>query len=97
MQLLTPIAPRVIPGRAIDILNVAPSRGMSPVAGLIPGGVLAVIGLAIIALRPDPNAPAPPRCVPCGAFATHTIAGQPVCEEHARAAVNVGWQAEPIC
>jgi 2-oxo-3-(phosphooxy)propyl 3-oxoalkanoate synthase len=29
MQLLTPIAPRVIPGRAIDILNVAPSRGMS--------------------------------------------------------------------
>ena len=29
MQLLTPIAPRVIPGRAIDFLNVAPSRGMS--------------------------------------------------------------------
>ncbi len=29
MQLLTPMAPRVIPGRAIDILNVAPSRGMS--------------------------------------------------------------------
>ena len=29
MQLLTPIAPRVIPGRAIDSLNVAPSRGMS--------------------------------------------------------------------
>lgn len=29
MQLLTPMAPRVIPGRAIDILNVAPSRGIS--------------------------------------------------------------------
>ena len=29
MQLLAPIAPRVIPGRAIDILDVAPDRGMS--------------------------------------------------------------------
>ena len=29
MQLLTPIAPRVIPGRTIDILDVAPDRGMS--------------------------------------------------------------------
>jgi hypothetical protein len=28
MQLLAPIAPRVIPGRAIDILDVAPDRGM---------------------------------------------------------------------
>ena len=27
MQLLTPIAPRVIPGRAIDILNVARQPG----------------------------------------------------------------------
>ncbi len=29
MQLLAPTAPRVIPGRAIDILDVAPDRGMS--------------------------------------------------------------------
>jgi hypothetical protein len=29
MQLLAPIAPRVIPGRAIDILDFAPDRGMS--------------------------------------------------------------------
>ena len=29
MQLLAPIAPRVIPGRTIDILDVAPDRGMS--------------------------------------------------------------------
>jgi A-factor biosynthesis hotdog domain len=29
MQLLAPIAPRVIPGRAIDILDVSPERGMS--------------------------------------------------------------------
>ena len=29
MQLLAPIAPRVIPGRTIDILDVAPERGMT--------------------------------------------------------------------
>jgi hypothetical protein len=29
MQLLAPIAPRVVPGRTIDILDVAPDRGMS--------------------------------------------------------------------
>src|SRR5262245_44761898 len=29
MQLLPPVAPRVIPGRAIDILDVGPSQGMS--------------------------------------------------------------------
>ena len=29
MQLLGPVAPRVIPGRTIDILDVAPDRGMS--------------------------------------------------------------------
>lgn len=28
MQLLAPIAPRVIPGRAIDILDIAPDQGM---------------------------------------------------------------------
>jgi hypothetical protein len=29
MQLLAPIAPRVIPGRTIDILDIAPDRGVS--------------------------------------------------------------------
>jgi hypothetical protein len=29
MQLLAPIAPRVVPGRTIEILDVAPDRGMS--------------------------------------------------------------------
>jgi hypothetical protein len=29
MQLLAPIAPRVVPGRTIDILDIAPDRGMS--------------------------------------------------------------------
>jgi hypothetical protein len=29
MQLLGPVAPRVVPGRTIDILDVAPDRGMS--------------------------------------------------------------------
>lgn len=75
---------------------IAPRKDMGSVAGFSVGALFGIFGLAWLALRPSTSGADHPGCVPCGAFATHTIAGQPLCEDHARSAVKVGWQAEPI-
>jgi hypothetical protein len=61
------------------------------------GLLLLVIAMGVLIGRIARTPTEPhPTCGPCGAFATYTIEGQPFCEDHARAAVKVGWHAEPI-